>query len=280
MLTSRIGIALYLLLPNHWVRRRLSADERASIDEGDRYHNTHRSDYADPERYQGGFGFDSPNDPRRDNHRRQLVAFLDSVRPTSVLEVGPGSGHLTRVIVNHPAVRRYVGVDLNPAFLDYLRPRLARVQKADFSFNLLPGRVHAVEEEGFDAAILLSSMHHIPDREALFRALAAHLSRPGHVFAIDPTHYLLRLYKMSRKVMTRGYLDSKVVLAREGRLSTHAMCQLSEYRALARRTGFQIARVHFDDHPRRVRRWRAMGVPLGPFWRWTAQEMTVECVYR
>ena len=44
--------------------------------------------------------------------------------------------------------------------------------------------------------------------------------------------------------------------------------------------GFDIALVHFDDHPGKVKRWRARGLPFGPFWRWTAQEITIECVQR
>ena len=278
LLSSQLGVALYLILPNHWVQRCLSSQEKARIDEGDWYHNTHRPDYADPSQYQGGVGYDSLTDPRRERSRRHLVDFLDRVRPASVVEVGPGSGYLTRTIVEHPAVKRYVAVDINGAFLEYLSSRLDRVSKPGFSYDVVTGVISDLSEHSFDAAVLIQSVHHIPDRESLFGELGTRLRRPGHVLAIDPTHYLLRWQKIVRKVMRRGYLGHHLAEARAGRFSTHAMCQLAEYRAVTRRTGFHITSVVFADHPSKVRRVAAMGVPLGPFWRWTSQEIAVECV--
>ena len=206
------------------------------------------------------------------------MEFLDRVRPTSVVEVGPGSGYLTRTIVEHPAVKRYVAVDINGAFLKYLSPWLHRVSKPGFSYELLTGTIGDLHEHSFDAAVLMSVVHHIPDRVSLFSELGTRLRRPGHILAIDPTHYLLRLHRLLRKISERGYLSHHFAEARAGKLSTHAMCQLAEYRAVTRRTGFRLARVVYADHPSKVRRLAARGVPLGPLWRWTSQEIAVECV--
>ena len=60
-------------------------------------------------------------------------------------------------------------------------------------------------------------------------------------------------------------------------LGTHAMCQLAEYRAIVAHTGFKLTRVEFSNHPRRLQLWRDKGVPLGPLWRWSSQEILVEC---
>lgn len=269
---------MYLLCPNRWVWAWLSPEERTVVEAGDHYQNTQRPDYADPAQYQGGVGFDSLTDARRERHLRQLVDFLDRVRPASVLEVGPGSGYLTRTIVEHAAVRRYVAVDVNAAFLEYLRPRLERVQKPDFSFELFAGTVDQVPVSGFDAVVLLSVVHHIADRERLFSTIGALLNRPGHVLAMDPLP--APDPQAPPQVAQRGYLDMVLGLARQGQLSTHAMCQLAEYRAVTRRTGFEITFVPFDNHPRRVKGWRARGIPLGPLWRWMAQEIAIECVRR
>ena len=278
LLSSRFGVALYLMLPNHWVQKCLSSEEKARIDEADRYQNTQRPDYADPSRYRGGIGYDSSADPSSERRRQQLVEFLDRVRPASVVEVGPGSGYLSRTIVEHPAVRRYVAVDLNEAFLTHLGQRLVRVSKPGFTFRLVEGTIADLPEGRFDAAVLMSMVHHIPDRERFFRELGKRLSRPGHVIAIDPSYYLPHWRKRFRKITQRGYLDHHLALARSARLSTHAMCQLAEYRAVARRAGFRISRVAFDGHPSKVRRLAAIGVPLGPLWRWTSQEIAVEFV--
>ncbi|MDA1183127.1 MAG: class I SAM-dependent methyltransferase [Acidobacteria bacterium] len=248
------------------------------IRKGNQRHNTQRPDYADPTQYQGGTGYDSLIDPRRERSRRRLVAFLDRVRPASVVEIGPGSGYLTKTIVEHPAVCRYVAVDVNEAFLSYLDQRLASVSKPGFTYSLVTGTVDDLPADCVDAAVMLSVVHHIPGRENLFRELALRLKRPGHVLAIDPTHYFLRWYKLIRKISRGGYLSHHLAEAQLGKLSTHAMCQLSKYRAVTQSAGFDIVRVEFDDHPRKVRRLAGAGVPLGPLWRWTSQEMAIECV--
>ena len=280
LLSSRAGLLLYLTLPNHWVWRLLSAKERAQIKSGNRRHNVERKDYADPALYQGGVGFDSPPDPRREHHRLYLRAFLERVRPASILEIGPGSGYLTRTLVEHPAVRHYVAADLNSAFLEFLRPRLSALNKPGFLFGLVHGIVDDVPVEPFDAIVLCSSVHHIPDRVELFQALSARLAPGGRIVAVDPTHYVGRVRKMLRKAAIPGYLTEKLREARAGELSTHAMCTLADYRRVMRLSGLEIARVEFSDRPPRVERLRAKGLPLGPLWRWAAEEITIECVRR
>ncbi len=277
LLESRAGICLYLLLPRHWVWTLLSDEERALVESGNRYHDTHRADFVRPETYCHGHGFDSEVADEWRERQARVIDFLDRVRPARVLEVGPGSGHLTRTIVTHPAVRRYVGVDINPAFIEYLAPRLERLNRRGLSFELIAGEVADVAEtERFDAVILLSTVHHIPDRVAFFAALKQRLRSTGRIFACDPTHYLLRWRHLLRKVRRPGYLREHLESARQGRLGTHAMCQWAEYCAVSRRTGLQILRCVFSDRPGRVERWRRSGVPLGPLGRWFAQEITVE----
>ena len=280
LLSSRAGLFLYLVLPNHWVWALLSSEERARVKAGDRYHNTQRPDYADPSRYHGGVGFGAVCDASQEGRRRQLLDFLDRTRPANVLEVGPGSGYLTKPIVEYPTVKSYVAVDVNPAFLEYLKPHLEAVSRAGLSFDLVHGSPSDVPQWKFDAIVLCSVVHHVPDRDLLFRALAERLADHGRIFAVDPTHYALRIVKMLRKTLAPGYLARQLQDAREGRLSTHAMCQLGEYQVVTRRAGLDITRASFGDQPARVRRWRSAGVPLGPLWRWTSQEMTLECAHR
>ena len=136
LLSSRLGLALYFLLPNRWCWACLSQEERSRIDAGNEHHNNYRPDYADPNQYQQGLGFDSAESSRRHRDRHRLVNFLDRLQPRSVLEIGPGSGHLTRVVVEHPAVHRYTAVDINNNFLTHLRPRLASLQKPRFNHRI------------------------------------------------------------------------------------------------------------------------------------------------
>jgi 2-polyprenyl-3-methyl-5-hydroxy-6-metoxy-1,4-benzoquinol methylase len=276
LLSSRLGLACYLLLPNRWGWACLSRLEGARVDRGNEFHNTQRPDYADPAKYQGGIGFDTLTSHRARN-REQVQAFLDRVQPEAVLEIGPGSGYLTRIIATHPSVRRYVAVDINGAFLDDIRPRLSALCGA-LSTDFITGTVADAPLEPFDAVVMCSVVHHIPDRDALFSALAARLRPGGHVLAIDPTHYLLRLRKIFCKIMTPGHLAHQLELVQQSEFSTHAMCQLGEYRAIAAHTGFKLLRVEFSEQPRRMARWHARGLPLGVLWRWSSQEILVDCV--
>lgn len=268
MLKSRLGVSLYRLLPNHWSWRLLSASERDAIIRNDLAHNTERPDYSDPSLYQGGQNFDADDDRLATARGRQIAAFLDRTQPRHVIEVGPGAGYYTRLIVSHPAVKEYTAVDLNPAFLEFLKPRLAALP---VTANFVHGTTASLTTRA-DATLLISTVHHVPDRVALFQDLGRCLAAGGAVLAIDPAHYVWQWRKILRKSLIPGYLAN---LVRTG-VSTHNMCSLSEYRYEARHTGFTLRWVEFSNHPRRVQRLRQSGIPLGPFWRWTSQEIAVE----
>ncbi|MSO55878.1 MAG: class I SAM-dependent methyltransferase [Acidobacteria bacterium] len=163
LLSSRLGLAVYVLLQNRWGWGCLLTEECDRVKRGNVVHNTQRPDYADPAQYQGGVSVDTL-ELHRTRKREQVQAFFDRVRPTSVLEVGPGSGYLTRIIVTHPTVRRYVAVDINGRFLAYLRPRLTAL-RPDLSVGFIEGTVFDVPAGLFDTAVLCSTVHHIPGRD-------------------------------------------------------------------------------------------------------------------
>jgi SAM-dependent methyltransferase len=271
MLKSRFGLACYSLLQNRWAWACLSQEEREAILRGNIWGNTQRPDYADPLKYQGGVDFDTIAAPRRELERTQLAAFLERVQPASVLELGPGSGYLTRTVTDWPTLTRYVAVDVNPAFLDHVRARLTR---PDLSTAFIVGTIEDVPAaERFDAVVMCSVVHHIPNRYDLFRAVRRRLRTGGRVFATDPTHYLHRLLKIVRKWRRNpGYLAGHLAAARRGEpIGTHAMCTLGEYRAVAAATNFAVRRVEFDEYSR-FRSWW----PL-PGQHFLAAHMMIEC---
>ena len=269
LLDSRIGFAIYRLLPNNWSWALLSDAERARVLAANVTDNTTRPDYADPLQYQGGLNFDSNADRLATARGRLVSDFLDRVQPARVLEVGPGAGFYTRLIVTHSAVREYTAVDLNAAFLDFLRPRLARTSVTS---RLIHGTM-VDATMSVDAAVLISSVHHIPDRVRLFQQIRRCLAPGGSVLAIDPPHYLLQMRKIWRKCRIPGNLAARV---RTQNVGTHNMCTLAEYKAIARKTGLRIHSATFFDHPRKIQRLAARGVPLGPLWRWTSQDTAIE----
>lgn len=256
LLGSRLGLAVYTLLPHRVGWALLSSRERALLCAGNQAHDGQRLGYrADP--------------VSRQRHRAYVAAFLDRVQPARVLEVGPGSAAVTDVILEHPGVRAYVGVDINPSLVDRWRPCIdGRPQR------VIIGTLAEAPCESVDAIILGSVVHHIPDRGALFREIALRLAPGGQVLCIDPAYYLLQMRKVWRKVRTPGHVARLIAEVRAGRYGTHAMCQVAEYRALARAAGLTITRVETWGQPRRVQAWRRV-VPAG-VWRWCAQEVVVE----
>jgi SAM-dependent methyltransferase len=242
LLDSRVGMALYRLLPNHWSWRLLTREERERVFAANLTHNTIRPDYADPLRYQEGLNFDADTDRRATPRGRLVGEFLDRLKPERVLEVGPGAGFYTRLIVEHPAVREYTAVDLNPAFLDYLRPRLAQTS---VNSRLIHGTIADVTTPA-DAVLLISTVHHIPDRLALFQHIRRCLTPAGAILAIDPPYYILQLRKVWRKCRTPGNLALRV---RTQDVSTHNMCTLGEYQAIARENRVADPRRHVPQSP-------------------------------
>jgi len=242
VLNDPVGYLFYRLLRNDWSWRLLSADERKIVADANYRHNTLRPDYADPALYgagriAGGENWDSPG-PRDGSHRGAFLArALDTHRPSAVLEIGPGAGFFTRDICLFDSVKEYCAVDINPAFLEYLAPRLQAVGlHRTFNYQLVEGDHGRIPgDRQFDLIVLLSSVHHIPDRVELFRSLLASLAPGGVIVCHDPSHYLPRLRHIMRK-MRRGQLAKRFYLNRDN-VATHNMCSLGEYSAICRRVG-------------------------------------------
>jgi SAM-dependent methyltransferase len=259
MLNNRLGIFLYLLLPNRWSWSLLSDEEKGIIHAANDYHNTTRPDYANPDLYSGGSNFDSPEDRTATIRGRLLQAFLDREQPPAVLEIGPGSGFYTRSICYHTAVKHYVAIDINPAFLGWMKPRLERVTQAkpDFSFELFHGDFKTIDLPVCNAVVLISAVHHIPDRLALIQRLASLLPAGGSLFAVDPSHYIPRILKLLKNFCTQYHWPK--FWRHHPNLSTHHFCTLEEYRWILNQVPLMsLESVYYFSFPRgtgKIRNW-------------------------
>lgn len=105
----------------------------------------------------------------RHNDLRQVTAALD-------LGCGPGTN------ARHFAQARYLGLDWNPAYVDYARRYYgSEFQVADVcNEEVTAGR-------RFDFILANSIFHHIPDHDAsrVMAKLAARLTPDGHVHIVD-----------------------------------------------------------------------------------------------
>ena len=107
-----------------------------------------------------------------------LVRHNDLARISRVLDVGCGPG----TNAGRFAGVDYVGIDLNPRYIDYARHRYGRdFRVADAT------RFEALPDERFDFILVNSFLHHISDDDT--RSLLAHLrtllTSGGHIHVLE-----------------------------------------------------------------------------------------------
>lgn len=275
VITSAFRLWLFFLLRNDRVWAMLTEEERANLLEANREHNTFREDYFDPTKYGGGQGVGSEDDRRTIPAGAWLGEFLDRYQPRRVIEVGPGAGYFTRMLIEHPSVEELDAIDINPYFLEHISEYLSESGPSRLRFSSYCGDFQDVEIEPADAVILMNALHHIPNREDFFDFLEKRVRPGGFVFFFDPSHYLPRVRQLIGKLLSPGYVRGKT--SGEWPTGTHHFCTLGEFRRLVRRSGkFRLISHRYDAAwrflPVRVlnRLARVLGVPEDHYLRRTA----------
>jgi SAM-dependent methyltransferase len=121
--------------------------------------------------------------------RAMLATYLaDATLPVGarVLEVGCGTGAVTRTLAAWPGVAAAVGVDPSPVFLEKAR-ELAR-DLASAAFETADGRSLPFPPASFDAVVFHTTLCHVPEPEAML-AEAVRVLRPDGCAAIFEGDY-------------------------------------------------------------------------------------------
>jgi ubiquinone/menaquinone biosynthesis C-methylase UbiE len=121
--------------------------------------------------------------------RAMLVTYLTDAslaEGARVLEVGCGSGVVTRTIATWPGVAAAVGVDPSPVLVARAR-ELAR-DIASLSFQTADGRSLPFPEASFDAVVFHTTLCHVPEPQ-LMLAEAVRVLRPNGCVAIFEGDY-------------------------------------------------------------------------------------------
>jgi SAM-dependent methyltransferase len=121
-----------------------------------------------------------------DDIAADCAAALEAVSAPSILEVGPGPGHLAERLLALLPDARWTGVDIDGAMLDAARRRLERAGFAERS-SFLEADVAAmpVGEGTVDLVVSSLSAHHWPDPEAGFREIRRVLRPGGRALIVD-----------------------------------------------------------------------------------------------
>ena len=227
---------MYYLLPHHVVWRMLSPEEKQIVRGACQAHNDIH--YDKPENYDAEHKREVAAEQTREG--RILLDVLRAGAPSVVLEIGPGNGFYTRLILSQPALNRYVGIDIVRAFVDYVQTHVLAARPG-LDAEVICGQFLQHPFGGtFDLILFVSSLHHIPDREAYFKKCADLLNPGGRIVVIEPKHGFWRIFQLLRKFVKTHH--KKTYWMNRRNLSTHHFLALSEARGWARASGLNMKR--------------------------------------
>ena len=125
-------------------------------------------------------------DPR---HQAMLRAYLSDIEFPSearVLEVGCGTGAVTRTLARWPGVGQAIGVDPSEVFIKRARTLAQRVPNV--SFEQGDGRLLRFGPDAFDVVVLHTTLCHVPKPERLIEE-AHRVMRPAGWIAVFDGDY-------------------------------------------------------------------------------------------
>lgn len=165
--------------------------------------------------------------------RHDFLADVAFPANAHVLEVGCGTGVLTRTLARWPDVGAVVGVDVAPSLLSKARELAADLPNV--TFREADGRSLPFEDETFDVVVFDSTLSHVPGPDGAL-AEAFRVLRPlGWVAAFDGD-YVTTTVALSDHDPLQACVDAMVAN------SLHNRWLGRRLPALVRGCGFQIAR--------------------------------------
>lgn len=156
----------------------------------------------------------------------EFVDWLAVAEGARWLDVGCGTGALTRTVLDRAAPRRVIGVDASQAFLDFARDG---IRDPRVEFRTGDARALPVDDAAFDAAVSGLVLNFVPEPA---RAVAdiARTVRPGGIVSVYVWDYAGEMQLMRRFWDAAAALDPAAHELDEGR--RFPICRPEALRAL------------------------------------------------
>lgn len=125
-------------------------------------------------------------DPRYQTMVRDYLSDIEFPPQAKVLEIGCGTGAVTRILAQWDSVAQAVGVDPSPVFIK--RARALAQGISNLSFQEGDGRSLALAASAFDVVVIHTTLSHVPQPERLIEQ-AFRVLRPGGWAAVFDGDY-------------------------------------------------------------------------------------------
>lgn len=141
-----------------------------------------RHDFADPELAARRF-----DDPARDAWQRpdDVMRALALAPSMTVADVGAGTGYFAVRIARAVPRGEVIATDIEPEMVRYLEARAHREQLPNLRATLATAATSGLSAASVDAILIVHVWHHLAERAAYARDLAAALRPGGKLLVVD-----------------------------------------------------------------------------------------------
>ncbi|HSN92236.1 MAG TPA: methyltransferase domain-containing protein [Anaeromyxobacteraceae bacterium] len=167
---------------------------------------------------------------------RDLLALVERRPGMRVVDLGCGSGELTRLAHEALGARETVGIDSSPAMI----ARAAEQAGPGLSFEV--GDAGAFAGSGLDLVLSNAALHWVPGHEALLRRLAACLAEGGQLAVQVPANEAHPSHAVARDVAAEAPFRE----ALGGHVRISPVLAPEAYARILFRAGFRERRVRLE----------------------------------
>ncbi len=129
------------------------------------------------------------DDPARDKWQQPdaVIAALELSPAMTVADVGAGTGYFTVRLARAVPQGRVIATDIEPDMVRYLTERATKEQLANVHAQLSGAKDPKLDPASVDRILIVDVWHHVEDRVAYAKGLAAALKPGGKVAIVDFT---------------------------------------------------------------------------------------------